>query len=118
MSADSRSVATDALATLGTIISENEKRDAIHLAVENVVAASKLWPGDHVGFEADGRVGKNGKLLGIVDPFIAGPVHEGDRFWLIVYPRQISSLRHVWEHPDFPSSGETTLDESGRSVRR
>ncbi len=30
---DKRSVATDALATLGTIIDETAKRDAIHLAV-------------------------------------------------------------------------------------
>lgn len=42
MSADKRTMTTDALETLGTIITEHEKRDAIHIAVENVVAGAKL----------------------------------------------------------------------------
>lgn len=107
--ADSRSVHTDALATLGTIIGDGEGRDAIHLAVENAVAAHMMLPGDHVGFEDDGRVGRRAtKKIGIVDPFLpATGVAEGQHFWLVVYPRQITSLRHVWEHPAFPLSGET-----------
>ena len=36
-------VATDALATLGTIIDETAGRDAIHLAVEPAVAVEKLY---------------------------------------------------------------------------
>lgn len=38
MSADKRSIHTDALHTLGTIIGEGEKRDAIHIAVEPCIA--------------------------------------------------------------------------------
>lgn len=38
---DKRSVATDALETLGTIIDDKQKRDAIHLAVEPVVAGER-----------------------------------------------------------------------------
>jgi hypothetical protein len=49
--AEKRSVHTDALATLGTIIGEGEKRDAIHLAVEPTVAAEKLYPGQDVGVD-------------------------------------------------------------------
>lgn len=98
--AEKRSVSTDALETLGTIITDGG-RDAIHLAVEPVVAKYKLYPGQHVGLE-DGKASPYaGKLLGIVDPFLKGPVPEGSKFWLVVYPRQITSLRHVWEHPDF-----------------
>ena len=42
MSADKRSVTTDALEPLGTIIGEGEKRDAIHLAVEPMTADERL----------------------------------------------------------------------------
>jgi hypothetical protein len=101
---DKRKITTDALETLGTIITENEKRDAIHLAVENVVAKERLLPGQHVtadgrltGLDRDDLVG-----VGIVDPFLSAPVMPGQRFWLVIYPRQIHSLRHVWTHPAFP----------------
>lgn len=113
MAADSRSTHTDALATLGTIIKEGEKRDAIHLGVDPAIAACQLFPGMHVGFASDGKATRSTrenpeiKPVGIVDPFLKAPVAPGQRFWLIVYPRQITSLRHVWEHPDFPESGET-----------
>jgi len=105
---DKRSVSTDALETLGTApLGPNEARDAIHLAVEPVIAGEKLFAGQDIGLvqTAGGVVAMRqpvaDKLLGIVDPFLNGPVYPGDRFWLIVYPRQIKSLRHVWEHPDF-----------------
>ena len=44
--------------------------------------------------------------MGIVDPFLRNTVGIDERFWLVVYPREISSLRHVWEHHAFPASGE------------
>lgn len=112
---DKRSTHTDALATLGTIITENEKRDAIHLAVENVVAGESLAPGDHVGWLSDGRVGiMTNKKLGIVDPFLTEIIKENERFWLILYPRQITSLRHVWSHPDF--SADTIIKKSKKDA--
>jgi len=104
INSDKRSVTTDALETLGNIITENEKRDAIHLAVENVEASEKLFPGQDVGLIEGLASSKASKKLGIVDPFLKNGVNRGQRFWLIVYPRQISSLRHVWEHPDFSPS--------------
>ena len=101
--ADKRTVATDALETLGTIIDEKAGRDAIHLAVEPVVAGHPLLPGQNVGL-VDGLACVCDKPLGIVDPFLTKAVMAGQRFWLVVYPRQITSLRHVWEHPAFPAS--------------
>lgn len=98
-----QTVGTDALATLGTIIDPTCGRDAIHLAVENVEAGAQLWPGQHVSL-AGGVARLTGKPVGIVDPFLRGAVMPGQRFWLVVYPRQITSLRHVWEHPDFPAA--------------
>ena len=108
MSADNRKVTTDALETLGTIIGTAEARDAIHLAVEPVEAGESLRAGEHI-FLRDGKAyGTTGaagqRLLGIVDPFLTALVKKGQRFWLVVYPRQITSLRHVWAHPAFPDA--------------
>jgi hypothetical protein len=107
MSAEKRSVHTDALATLGNKIGPREKRDAIHLAIELVVAGDTMVPGMHVGLGHDGLAYPTAiysvEGLGIVDPFLTESVKKGEWFWLIVYPRQITSLRHVWEHPAFDS---------------
>lgn len=101
---DKRTVTTDALETLGKIIDGTQKRDAIHLAVEPVIAGQDLLPGDHVkledGFAFDCGVGC-AQSVGIVDPFIEKHIKKGERFWLVIYPRVITSLRHVWTHPDF-----------------
>lgn len=99
---EDRSVHTDALHTLGTIIDDKQGRDAIHLAVEPVIAGERLKPGQDVGLK-DGVAIWDTDWLGIVDPFLKNPVQKGERFWLVVYPRQITSLRHVWEHPGFPA---------------
>lgn len=101
---DKRSVATDALETLGTApLDDTAKRDAIHLAVLPAIAGVLLRAGDHVTV-ADGSayLTSVGKGIGIVDPFIQVLVKPGERFWLVMYPRTITSLRHVWSHPAFP----------------
>lgn len=113
MAQDARpTVHTDALDTLGSIIGPEERRDAIHLAVYPIEAGELLQPGQHVqlddedGLAYRGAIGVN--TVGIVDPFLRQPVKADERFWLVVYPREISSLRHVWEHHAFPHSGETS----------
>lgn len=106
---EDRKVFTDALQTLGTIIGPNEKRDAIHLAVVPVIAPIRLEPGEHVGPD-----GYCNDPMGIVDPFLPRPVFPGERFWLVIYPRQITSLRHVWEHPAFPN--DTVKIEASEDV--
>ena len=107
-SADKRSVSTDALETLGMIHFREEKRDAIHLAVEAVEAGQDIEPGENISIGSDGKAYATNKTvlkaLGIADPFITRKIKQGERFWLVVYPRQIKSLRHVWEHPDFQPS--------------
>lgn len=109
-----RTPITDALETLGMIHFKQEKRDAIHLAVEPVVAGMNLRPGERIGI-LDGvaypagsnqMIGAdlNGKVpsQGIVDPFLPRDVNRGESFWFIMNPRMVKSLRHVWDHPDFP----------------
>lgn len=117
---EKRSVSTDALETLGTLIDDRAGRDAIHLAVEPAIAATKLRPGQDVGF-VDGEAGPSLNNVGIVDPFLKSDVLPGQRFWLVVYPRQITSLRHVWSHPEFPEAevvGKPDRTESERWLRQ
>lgn len=106
MSADTRSVHTDALATLGTIIDDTQKRDAVHVAVIPMQATVRLSPAQPVN--AAGLPSLTGTAVGIVDPFLQKPVEPGQRFWLMLMPRTINSLRHVWTHPDFADEPLTT----------
>lgn len=98
-----RSVTTDALATLGTIITDAEKRDAIHIAVEPVRAGEDLARGQFVVIiEGVAWAAIEGKALGMVDPWLSEGVKAGEWFWFVLKPRLIRSLRHEWEHPAFP----------------
>ncbi len=96
-----RKVSTDALETLGTIIGDGEKRDAIHLAVLPVMAGARLYPGQEIAV-VDGIARPQPGGLGIVDPFLSGVVSPEQRFWMVLKPRLVTSLRHVWSHPSFP----------------
>jgi len=98
--ADKRTVATDALETLGTIHTKEEKRDAIHLAVIQVTATIELSPGAPIS-SINGEAIYDEKGIGIVDPFLNDIVQPGEQFWMVLRPRLITSLRHVWEHPAF-----------------
>ena len=64
-----------------------------------------LLPGQHVEIADGVAVGTYpGRAYGIVDPFLTKTVLPGEHFWFVIYPRQITSLRHVWEHPAFPAA--------------
>lgn len=112
MSADKRSVSTDALDTLGMVHFREEKRDAIHLAVMPVEAGETLMPGQHIGV-VNGKAFMEHQPIGIVDPFLLRPVEAGERFWLVIYPRKIQSLRHVWSHPALPDEGAAPGPDDG-----
>lgn len=101
MSSD-RTMATDALATVGNLIDASAGRDAIHLAVEPVIAGVALSAGERIGLK-DGKATSNRgvEILGVVDPFLTELVRPGQRFWMVLLPRTITALRHVWDHPSF-----------------
>ncbi len=87
----------DAVATMGTILDETiQGRDAVHVAVIAVTAGTTLNPGERVG-----KDGTRADPVGIVDPFLDVSVKKGQRFWLFLYPRTITSLHHSWTHPAF-----------------
>lgn len=103
-----RQVATDALATLGTVLTAPQKRDAIHLAVLPATAAHTIEPGTHIGIDDAGNASAFAVTKhGIVDPFLTRAVERGEQFWFVIYPRVITSLRHVWAHPAFSDEPET-----------
>ncbi len=93
---------------LGQVIEAGRtaERDAVHVAVAPVTAAYRLSPGQPVYFTGDGdEVGCGVReTIGIVDPFLPGPVFKGDRFWMWLNPGSITSLRHDWTHPAFTAA--------------
>ncbi len=114
-----RSVSTDALETLGTVIGPNEKRDAIHIAVLPVVAGARLYPGQAINATADGIATPDSNGLGIVDPFLASVVQPEQRFWMLLRPRLVTSLRHVWSHPAFADElGTGQADVADKAAAR
>jgi hypothetical protein len=78
---------------LGRAPKDGEGRDAIHVAIIPQVAIEDVYPGQDIE--------KDGVRLGIVDPFLGHKVQAGESFWLLLVPRTITSLKHVWEHPQF-----------------
>ena len=87
---------------VGRVFDEQQGRDAIHFAVLSVYSMVKVYPGQELGLMDSGKayeVGPSVFPLGIVDPFLTHPVQPGQWFWLYLFPKTITSLRHVWTHP-------------------
>lgn len=95
---------------VGQLIKDGERRrDAIHVAIAPVTAYETLIPGEKIGFVQQGdyehvgacRNGADKYAVGIVDPYLTGSVLKGERFYLFLSPGTVTSLRHVWNHPQF-----------------
>lgn len=100
----------DAFGRLGTKLNSGEARDAVHLPVFPVKAACDLEPGQWVciadNYTAMPYSSKYPQLHGVVDPFLSQNVQSGQRFWLFVNPRAITSLRHTWTIPGIIDDAE------------
>lgn len=97
----------DKVPKLGNLITDEQFRDAVHIAVAPVTAGELLVPGQRIGFTGNAHtVGTTGKVIGIVDPFLRGEVQEGEMFYMFLLPNTITSLRHEWTHPDFEKEDE------------
>jgi hypothetical protein len=84
---------------LGLLAPDDADRDATHGATVALIAADDLRPGTHVGLIDDIYAGSTKEPIGIVDPFLEKTVKAGERFYLCLYPRTVTGLRHVYEHP-------------------
>lgn len=91
---------------LGKIITSEQQRDAIHVAVLPVTAGERLKPGDWISLGDEDLAYGDDAGIGIVDPFLKVGVKKGQRFWLYLIPGSITSLRHVWTHPACPGGPE------------
>lgn len=95
---------------LGSIITTEQQRDAVHIAVCPVVSHwTELEPGAHVAMSPDGAImptSEHPDPIGVVDPYLREPVKAGQRFWLFLYPGSITSLRHEWSHPGLRDLGK------------
>lgn len=103
---------------LGKIITTEQHKDAIHVAVAPVTAGKRLAPGTHFNLVNGMAVpAEAGDGIGVVDPFLTVFVAKGERFWGFLYPGSITSLRHDWTHPAFVDLAEAdaaTQFELGR----
>lgn len=87
---------------IGKTFTEEEwtGRDAVHVAIAPATATMKLFPGQHV--DPKGEPTTSGvNAVGIVDPYLVLPVQPGQTFFIFLYPRTVTSLRHEWQHPKF-----------------
>lgn len=103
---------------LGEFIAEPAERDAVHVAVCPVRAGEDLELGQQIGFIGVDTevVGASDHPVGVVDPFLPHAPRRGDRFYMLVTPNRVVSLRHDWKHPDFdtlevPKSVRDVLEE-------
>lgn len=109
---------------LGTIITGDlpPLRDAIHIAITPVTAGEMLRPGEPLEFVSgsmDTVQAASHAAIGIVDPFIKTRVRAGQKFWMLLYPGTITSLRHEWTHPalDGQSQGANMDPNTPPSIR-
>lgn len=103
---------------LGVLAPAGADRDATHVAVVPMTAAHQLTPGTHVGIVGAGVAGVTAdKTIGIVDPYLVKPVERGERFYLCIYPRTVTGLRHVYTHPDLDAMDTVAVNQKEVSER-
>lgn len=87
---------------IGQIITSEQEKDAIHIAVAPVIASHRILPGYHIGLVRPGQASSRVESkIGVADPFLKLPIQKGERFWIFLYPQTITGLRHLWSHPAF-----------------
>lgn len=105
---------------VGKILPSAQPRDAIHVAVASVISDERLYPGEHIGLiqGTPHHVSARVTTLGIVDPFLTHAVLPGEWFWMYLYPRTITGLKHSWAHPAFPEdpAPDGTLKSFGAAL--
>jgi hypothetical protein len=100
---------------IGSKPEPNARKDAIHFAVAPVKSSDRFLPGEHVGLNDKGEAAQVDNPIGIVDPFLKRAVEPGQTFWLFLYPKTVTNLRHDWSHPAFEQA-EAKLADSAKEA--
>ncbi len=94
---------------LGRLITGEAVKDAIHIAIAPVEAGEWIYPGSAIGVKNGVAFVHLRRKVGIADPFLTERIAKGAKFWIMLYPNTITSLRHEWTHPDFGETSEEWL---------
>lgn len=97
---------------LGNIITANEERDAVHVAIAPIKAGEILQPGSPirlVGRKAYFTSDRENSVV-CVDPFLAAQVEEGKTFWLLMNPREVIAMKHIWASANLEGTSERDSD--------
>lgn len=86
---------------IGSLAKEAGIKDALHFPVVSVKSSDRFLPGEPVGLNDKGLAAQVDDPIGIVDPFLKRAVEPGDTFWLMLYQKTVTNLRHDWSHPAF-----------------
>lgn len=111
---------------IGRLIEGTAERDAIHVAIAPVTADEKLVPGQRIGFvsgsgdRVEAKIGAAlaHEVIGIVDPFIPTLVEPEERFYMLLLPNTITSLRHEWIHPAFASNAAEKIAAAKGEIQK
>lgn len=93
---------------LGELLKGGEERDAIHIAILPVTAGDYIAPGQRIYVKPDGWANASGNPNAVADPFLPGQVYPGQKFYALLFPYTIESLRHEWVHPEFPKAQDSS----------
>lgn len=89
---------------IGSLAKEAGIKDALHFPVVSVKSSDRFLPGEPVGLNDKGLAAQVDDPIGIVDPFLKRAVEPGDTFWLMLYQKTVTNLRHDWSHPAFDAA--------------
>lgn len=87
---------------LGSAPVELGVKDALHVAIVSMRAATSLQSGQRVKVNEFGEVvGIDGKRggIGVVDPFRKEEhISRGEYVWICMLPDQVGTVMHTWDH--------------------
>jgi hypothetical protein len=103
---------------IGSLITTEQHKDAIHVAVVPVHVNKTCQPGQPVK-PGGSRIGNvrivvpcaPEESIGVIDPFLKQPAAPGSKCWLFLPPGSITSMRHSWTHPALNDESDLDLDD-------